>query len=1407
MDKKLQKLKDRLSDLSKRNRSLRLLKLYDKWAFDLTQLGSRPDEILDELLKNQGPIYLVSHQSTQEDEQKAAHRLLSLFRSVTALEEETGLYSLYVGYPFISGRLSDDTFIQAPVFLFPVRLERKADRHPGWVLSLDPDAEAIMNRTLLLAIRKYAQLSVDEAIFDEAKQVPETGFEAWACDLLNEYGVKCKLVSGAPSPLPQYTQKEIPATPKGKLEIRSHLVLGHFPQGNTALIKDYEDLLSVVLESGDLGLVNDILLEEDNQSQTEGVWDSPMNVDSKPQEKTFNILDLDASQEEVIHSVDSRKGIVVHGPPGTGKSQTIVNLVSNALAKNERILVVCQKRAALDVVYQRLESRSLAGQVALVHDPVLDRKSLYLKLANIMDDVSYSQAQEDYAELSKEIDRKTKYFNRVASGLWAKQGCGLSAFELYSRSKSLKTDELLLNLGSLPDQIEYVHLQKLLPIIKRLGNYFGKYGHEGYSWVDRQGFSSMDNAGLYELRQILNQAINQAELALKQKTLTGGFDPGECWANEGKLAKGIRRIESYNQKAILSNISLWFWAKFAGKQILAKLAGQGSFTDFKSEQWKVIEKAIVEIHKYGTDTRSLNATVSSLGRFLKANVVEKLASALGSGDIPLEFLRQLQQDIDTDFDQLVEMDSTIEKLGEIESELLAVLLREIPAIPNPTLGTLWQQVLEKSFYTRWVDSCEKTCPEIKHLSTGKFDEMLKEYRDLLQAKRELTPKLLKTKLKQRVVELQQTSPKHFRELRHQVGKMRRVWPVRKLVAEFATAGLLDLLPVWLVSPETVSAVFPLIKEMFDLVIFDEASQCPVENGVPAFYRAKQVVVAGDEKQLPPFDLFKVSAQDQEEEEYSEGVDDSDSLLNLSKRCYPTQLLAWHYRSKYEELINFSNHAFYGGQVQIAPNVTPYADPPAIEWISVDGLWENNCNQQEAKQVVDIIKRIFQSYPDKTVGVITFNSKQQEKIQDYVDQLTEADLEFNALYHQVMARDVDSRLFIKNIENVQGDERDIIIFSIAYGRNLQGRVSVIFGTLNRQGGENRLNVAITRGKEKVIVVSSVGPEDFDVSGSKNLGPVLFKQYLRYAHAVAHKDRETVNQVLQEVNQSLQAGSERPSLSFDSPFEQEVYDYLNSRGYTVDTQIGCSGYRIDLAILDPKDPSRYILGVECDGAMYHSAKSARERDIYRQRFLQSKGWNITRIWSRNWWQNPQKEINRLEDLLNELAGKDPKSEFQVIQASSETGSLDFDKETYTDIRPASSSGKDKKTAAPEFPGRPKVIKVKQERLNRPAEVVKLESKQSSPSVQLGQTGVDGKLKVSFGDRVTIEDVKTLERFDVDMEDNPYNRHLMSQIQKLLLGRSEGASLSFGNNTYTVAKIIKSPEKQRESVRRARINDELY
>ena len=299
---------------------------------------------------------------------------------------------------------------------------------------------------------------------------------------------------------------------------------------------------------------------------------------------------------------------------------------------------------------------------------------------------------------------------------------------------------------------------------------------------------------------------------------------------------------------------------------------------------------------------------------------------------------------------------------------------------------------------------------------------------------------------------------------------------------------------------------------------------------------------------------------------------------------------------------------------------------------VDGLISRN--EVEAIEVVNVLKDILINQPGKTVGIITFNSKQQTKVQDQMDKALKKDLEFNTVYNQMMIKDLDERVFVKNIENVQGDERDIILFSIGYAKNEEGKVYNRFGMLNQKGGENRLNVAITRAKEGIIVVSSIEPEELNVATTSQMGPKLLKSYLKYVRAVSNAGVDQIKAVVQEINENVDTHVQDKELHFDSPFEEQVYSQLRNLGYEVTTQVGMSGYRIDLAVIHPQDSSRYILGIECDGAMYHSSANAKERDVYRQKYLESRGWTIERIWSRNWWKNPSAEIERMDQRIKEL-----------------------------------------------------------------------------------------------------------------------------------------------------------------------------
>ena len=474
----------------------------------------------------------------------------------------------------------------------------------------------------------------------------------------------------------------------------------------------------------------------------------------------------------------------------------------------------------------------------------------------------------------------------------------------------------------------------------------------------------------------------------------------------------------------------------------------------------------------------------------------------------------------------------------------------------------------------------------------------------------------------------------------EVGKNSRKIKTKQFMEIFLDL-ILRLFPVVLATPSAVSRYLPLQKDKFDLVVFDEASQLLIEKAIPSIYRARKVVVVGDDKQLKPSRYFKGSLSLEDEigmvtDEYEDRSDEEislfapdaiteDSLLDTAKTLYSSVSLMYHYRSIFAELIGFSNAAFYNGRLKLAPNVNKDLLGQAITRIKVNGLWENNQNIEEADRVVDLVKELLINRKHgETIGVITFNKKQQDCIQSRLIEETYKDDEFKVLLDKERSRiedEEDKSLFVKNIENVQGDERDIIIFSVGYARNSRGKLYTNFGPLSGDGGENRLNVAISRAKRHIYLVTSFEPDELVVDNSLNAGPKYFKDYLKYAYYVSQGNQEMVASIIGKYIGDKKTIDE---VKFDSPFEEQVYIALKDRGLEVDTQIGCFGFRIDLGIFD-KEMHKYILGIECDGATYHSSTSARERDIERQAFLNSCGWNIYRIWSTKWWQDSKSIVD--------------------------------------------------------------------------------------------------------------------------------------------------------------------------------------
>jgi very-short-patch-repair endonuclease len=437
-------------------------------------------------------------------------------------------------------------------------------------------------------------------------------------------------------------------------------------------------------------------------------------------------------------------------------------------------------------------------------------------------------------------------------------------------------------------------------------------------------------------------------------------------------------------------------------------------------------------------------------------------------------------------------------------------------------------------------------------------------------------------------------------LRLEINKKRQHMPLRELMTNIPTV-LTKLTPCLLMSPLSIAQYLAADASAFDVVVFDEASQIPVWDAIGAMARGKQVVMVGDPKQLPPtafFDRGESSADDEDVEGDLESILDECMGANL-----PTMNLAWHYRSRNESLIAFSNHRYYGGGLVTFPS--PVTDDRAVSFHQVNGVYEKGgarINKLEAKALVaDIVAKLKSpGFKDSklTIGVVTFNTEQMHLIEDLLDEERRKDPALEPYFSEMELEP----LFVKNLESVQGDERDIIYFSITYGPDLTGAVSMNFGPMNKDGGERRLNVAITRARHELRVFSSLNADQFDLSRTPSAGVRDLKHFLEFA--------ERGPRALAEATKGSLGG-------FESPFEEAVASALASKGWQVQTQIGASSFRVDLGVVHPDAPGTYLCGVECDGATYHRSATARDRDMLREQVLRGLGWEIVRIWSTDWW----------------------------------------------------------------------------------------------------------------------------------------------------------------------------------------------
>jgi len=513
-------------------------------------------------------------------------------------------------------------------------------------------------------------------------------------------------------------------------------------------------------------------------------------------------------------------------------------------------------------------------------------------------------------------------------------------------------------------------------------------------------------------------------------------------------------------------------------------------------------------------------------------------------------------------------------------------------------ATEMEKLFQNSLRLAWIDHIETKYPILRAVSSMKMEALQDELGQHVEEKQKLSKQILLVRARERVYESLEYNRLNnmvtYRDLQHQVTKKKKIWPIRKLISTFHYE-LFQLIPCWMASPESVSAIFPM-TELFDMVIFDEASQCFAERGIPAMYRGKQIVVAGDNMQLRPSELYQVRW----DEEHESPDLEVDSLLELSERYLSTVHLQGHYRSQSLELIDFSNTNFYQGRLQLLPDREILnRREPAIEYHNVNGVWENQTNEIEAAAVVKKVFEILQQHPLKEIGVVTFNAPQQMLVLDL--------LEAESLN---IGKAIPKSLFVKNIENVQGDEKDFIIFSIAYAPDKKGKMMMQFGSLNAAGGENRLNVAVTRAREKIILITSISPEQLKVEEIKNEGPKLLRKYLEFARDVDHRKYKPKS------NHRLNRTAE---WYLSSRLQQWSKERLQD--FTFDTNT------LPFTDINVLQEDRHLGVILTDDVRYFSSLSAKDVHAYTPALLTKKNWKYHMVFSRNLWKDREKVENDL------------------------------------------------------------------------------------------------------------------------------------------------------------------------------------
>ncbi|MBI4918203.1 MAG: DUF4011 domain-containing protein [Acidobacteria bacterium] len=1350
----------------------------------------------------------------EDDRATFERRLEGLRREDLRLRRDLGLPALFLATPILewvdpTGRLGTD-MLRSPLLLIPVQLETSRRRGMPFTVRL-AESELPVNPSLRQYLRRNLgdELSLPEGFVAEdpwqgTVEALRAALAGDACDVSIE-SEAAAMDDPAPNGLPTGPQVELPLAspppPAGvppaalavsdrRWAIRPEVWLGIFRYPNAKLVADYDDLEQ---RDEDHPVVDRLLGVPVPARPLPDI-----DPDKLPERENFYVMPVDGSQQRAIAAVSRGHDVVVHGPPGTGKSQTIVNIVADCVAKGRTVLFVSEKRAALDVVYARLQAVGLTPFSMYLHRSDERKRMVAEELGHALGGVRQGAAERDnwdmvVGALEGARDELVRLHEFLASDhpsgpcrrdidwrLHKLRRCGTKDLPALDPSIAMLSEpEVARRVGRLrafaerrramTDDQRYLEsvlsrnalrqpeataaaLRTVLRDVeaerselRRLADELAQRTDPRLTRTDPNTLAALAAAKieaqpadydevplsirgqvdrLSASAQALEAVAERVQSAMETQARLA-TQPAPSIAPEqarqlaaalrgwvGRWTRGFRR--NYRElRAYAKTVLPPGWSFSLGGTVGFLDAFVAAHDQARAETNAVLEQG-VRASMAATDgetlgpyldrvrrvlalTRRLAAVWTVAQQFVRPEDLAPFRQPYSHGELEdhLRWFRSHAQAMAASFDRLrdlaerpkglfhgakdhiwfhgkvmADVDSEedrnkLVRLGEALAELprlqviedarreleedgLRAVVEQIVADANPDPGSwadaLWAAVLQAWSRQLCQEHPQRGAVDHRTIATARRDITELTARQVDRARHAVVSRLVDRVRRASAAPGKRGEANPFEQglslLEREATKKGKWRPAAELV-RMAREPLLALKPVWLMSPLRVAEVMPLQRDLFDVVIFDEASQVPPENAVPAIWRARQLVVCGDHKQLPPTDFFRATPDDEEEEAAAvaagavAGLPDlAGSLLHAARGAFPEVRLDWHYRSHSEELIQFSNYRYYDGRLVTVPAFDSGVEPP-IEFHRVDGAvygrGGSRANQREAEFVADLVLRHLSCTPPDeqgpTMGIIALSVQQQAAIEGALRSRAEKRGLGDRLEAE-FSRSFDGQfvgLFVKNLETVQGDERDIVILSVGYGPGPDGRMSRNFGPINTEGGENRLNVAISRAKRKMIVVCSFDPEGLVAGDRAEGGLASLAQYLRYAAAVGA--RRDFRPLLASVTPGREPGPPRRSRPEDTSWEEEVASILGERGLVVKREVGSGPFRLDFGLALPAAPDRLVCGIECDGPSYHVPATVRDRDVVRIQQLESRGWRLHALWSPDWIRDPLGEVERV------------------------------------------------------------------------------------------------------------------------------------------------------------------------------------